>query len=165
MACLALQDRAGVDVNLLMFALWHGVSGRGRLGRKALGRIAGAVSVWQGRVAAPLRDLRRRLKLVVENPALGPLAWPISGLRAEVKRLELEAERIEQAMLFSMAGSPLRPSVGAGARSRAARENVTRYLEIVAPKFDRGLVRELATFVDALDRRKRLKRKSDSGPG
>ena len=29
-ALIALQDRAGLDVNLMLFALWLGVSGRSR---------------------------------------------------------------------------------------------------------------------------------------
>ena len=162
MACLALQDRAGVDVNLLMFALWHGASGRGRLDRPALRRIVRAVSAWQKWVVAPLRDLRRRLKPLTEDPALGPLRWPISRLRAEVKRLELEAEQTEQAMLFAMVKPPNRPPTAGATRNRAARQNVARYLEIAAGKLDRGLARESQIFIDALLPRKRLRRKSDS---
>lgn len=163
-ACLALQDRAGIDVNLLMFALWHGASGRGRLGRPALRRLVRAVSAWQSRVVAPLRDLRRRLKPLTHDPALGPLGRPISSLRAEVKRLELEAEQIEQAMLFAMANPPMRPPLSAEGRYGAARQNVTRYLEIASGELEGGLKRESEIIIDPLRLRKRLKRKSDSKP-
>jgi len=35
-ALIALQDRAGVDVNLMLFALWLGVSASGRLSNEEL---------------------------------------------------------------------------------------------------------------------------------
>ena len=35
-ALIALQDRDGFDVNLILFALWLGISGRGLLGGDAL---------------------------------------------------------------------------------------------------------------------------------
>jgi uncharacterized protein (TIGR02444 family) len=161
-ACLALQDGAGIDVNLLMFALWHGASGRGRLGRTALSRLVRAVAAWQSQVVMPLRDLRRRLKPLVDDPTLGLLVRPISGLRSDVKRLELEAERVELAMLFAMARAPIRSALDAQTRNRAARQNVARYLEIAAGTLDRRLAHESKIFIDALASPKRLKRKSDS---
>ena len=35
-ALIALQDRGGFDVNLILFALWLGISGRGLLGGDTL---------------------------------------------------------------------------------------------------------------------------------
>ena len=46
-ALIALQDRAGGDVNLMLFALWLGVSGGGRLSNEEL--------VTADRIARPLR--------------------------------------------------------------------------------------------------------------
>jgi uncharacterized protein (TIGR02444 family) len=161
-ACLALQDGAGIDVNLLMFALWHGASGRGQLGGTALSRLVRAVAAWQSNVVTPLRDLRRRLKPLTDDPALGLLMRPISGLRSDVKRLELEAERVELAMLYAMARPKIRSAVDTPTRNRAARQNVARYLDIAVGTLDRRLVRESRIFIDALATPKRLKRKSDS---
>ena len=37
-ACIALQERHGIDVNLLLFSAWVGESGRGVLAQSELGR-------------------------------------------------------------------------------------------------------------------------------
>ena len=63
-ALIALQDRAGRDVNLMLFALWLGVSGRSRLSEEKLAvadRIARSIGV---DIVEPLRALRRKLKSV-----------------------------------------------------------------------------------------------------
>ena len=39
-ALIALQDRAGLDVNLMLFALWLGVTGRSPLDHAGLARIS-----------------------------------------------------------------------------------------------------------------------------
>ena len=45
-ACLALQDRAGADVNLLLLACWLGATGR-RLDPAALARLRTDALAWQ----------------------------------------------------------------------------------------------------------------------
>jgi len=94
-ACLALQDRRELDVNLLLFCCWAGSEGR-RLDAEDIARLRDSVGSWQQSVVGPLRDVRRRLK-DLPNPAVGRLG----ALRQAVKDCELEAERIEQAMLHA----------------------------------------------------------------
>ena len=60
-ACLALQDRRGLDVNLLLFCCWAGSRGH-RLDRPALEGLIEAVESWQREVVAPLRQALRHLK-------------------------------------------------------------------------------------------------------
>ena len=93
-ACLALQDAAGVDVNVMLYLLY--LAGRGRkVDADDMRRIEEVAAVWRDAVVAPLREIRRKLKL-----PLGPYEPAVtSGLRDDVKRIELGAERIEQQAL------------------------------------------------------------------
>ena len=85
-ACLALQDRFGVDVPLLLWAAWLGD------GADAAALRAGdrAVGPWRARAVRPLRALRRHLRHTVAG--LDEEAQ--EGWRGSVKRLEIDAERI-----------------------------------------------------------------------
>jgi uncharacterized protein (TIGR02444 family) len=94
-ALIELQDHAELDVNLILFALWHGLSGRGRLDHERLavaGRAAGAI---QAEIIAPLRALRRRLRTDLDAD--------IQRLREAIKALELDAEKIAQTRLAGCA--------------------------------------------------------------
>ena len=59
-ALITLQDRDGLDVNLMLFALWHGMSGRGRLDSDALIAADCTVRELRTEIIEPLRALRRR---------------------------------------------------------------------------------------------------------
>ena len=97
-ALVALQDRDGLDVNLMLFALWLGTSGRGRLGRDDLTASERTVRDIRTEIVGPLRALRRRLK---EHPDK-----EIQDLREGVKALELAAEKLAQVRL----AGPVRPA-------------------------------------------------------
>src|SRR5204863_9624677 len=60
-ACLALQDEAGADVNLMLFLLFLAEHKR-QVAREDIARLDGTVSAWRDRVVKPLRELRRVLK-------------------------------------------------------------------------------------------------------
>lgn len=135
-ALIALQDRDGHDVNLILHALWHGWSGRGALGARELAAAESAVRPIRERIAAPLRDLRRSLKADTD-PA-------VQALRERVKALELEAERIAQSRLAGLAAAPSNAS--AAARRDAARANLARVLGQEAGSA------EAAILIAALDR-------------
>jgi uncharacterized protein (TIGR02444 family) len=93
--CLALQEECGIDVNVLLFCGWLGWSKRVRLEADDLQRIEGVVADWHRCAVKPLRSVRQYLK--------GLDAGGAGGLRERVKADELEAERVEQALLFSYA--------------------------------------------------------------
>jgi uncharacterized protein (TIGR02444 family) len=105
----ALQDEAGLDVNLLLFALWLGLSGRGRLDVGGLDAARqAAVRSLSIAVIAPLRDLRRRLKSYPDAD--------IQSLRERIKALEIEAEHAAQNRLARLA----RPVMAAASGQRLA---------------------------------------------
>ena len=94
-ACLELQDRHGLDVNLLLLCCWLGHCQKAAPTRAEVARLADAVAAWHNDVVRPLRQARRRLK--APGPAIAPAL--AEALRQEVKRIELDAEHIEQLAL------------------------------------------------------------------
>jgi uncharacterized protein (TIGR02444 family) len=119
-ACLALQDEAGADVNLLLFLLFL-ADHRRQISGSDLARLDDAVKAWRGQVVKPLREIRRALKAGV-----GKVPNAVSEtFRAQIKRLELESERIEQHELERM--NAMNFGVVEESRSVAARANVAVY--------------------------------------
>ena len=96
-ACLALQARRDLDVNMLLFCCWCGARGEA-LTAGELGERIVAVRPWQDQVVKPLRAARRWLKGQQTAPATAAEA-----LRQAIKAQELEAERLEQLILADAA--------------------------------------------------------------
>src|SRR5229473_6289231 len=61
-ALIALQDGAGLDVNLILFALWRGVSGRSRLSNAEIATAERSARPITAAIVVPLRALRRQLR-------------------------------------------------------------------------------------------------------
>ena len=112
-ACLALQDRLGGDVCLLLFALFIAREHQIGLADSDFASLDEAVADWRREVIEPLRSVRRRLKLTA-HPAPSPHA---NAVRQHIQRAELAAEQIELAMLArSFARRPhIGPSLSADA--------------------------------------------------
>lgn len=129
-ACLALQDRHGLDVNLMLLCCWAGSHGR-RLDASDVARLMGAVGEWQRAVIGPLRGVRRRLKRSegVDSERLG-------ALRQAVKDCELDAERIEQIMLRDALAPPPEKALPATGQAACAAANLTGYLEVAGVSTD-----------------------------
>lgn len=89
-ACLALQERLGLDVNLLLFCLWTGSRGI-VLASRLMAMAVDVSAMWSGNVVKPLRSVRRFLK---------PMHLPL--YRGQVARAELAAEKLEQMLLFGL---------------------------------------------------------------
>lgn len=143
-ACLALQDRCGADVNVMLFCGWVGRAGRA-LDKRRLQRVMGCVGRWQTEVIAPLRAVRRTLK----NGGLhGSTTAPVTALRRRIAALELELEYVEQTLLFGLActwpppASPQRPAAAVAA-------SLARYLDALPGAPLPPDARHLATLVDA----------------
>ncbi len=89
-ACLALQERHGLDVNLLLFCGWAGRRGRA-LDDAGIARLIEAARRWREATVLPLRRLRKWLK--GQSVAPGAAA---GHLRERIKEDELQAEAIQQ---------------------------------------------------------------------
>jgi uncharacterized protein (TIGR02444 family) len=122
--CLWLQDKFGTNINLLLFCAWLGRRGIA-LNRDDLEGASRVISSWHDHVVRPLRSVRRQMKLHHED---------VSALRTQVQRAEIEAEQVEQAMLFVYA-QDIAPCVDPDAVAR----NVNEYLAMMpAGASDRG---------------------------
>jgi len=95
--CLMLQDRYGIDVNVLLFCAYVGAVHGAVLSAPELTDVSGAVAEWQDKVVRGLREVRRVLKPITSDAT--PVAAPAAALRENVKAMELEAERLEQMIL------------------------------------------------------------------
>lgn len=84
--CLRLQDELGVNVNLLLFCCWLDANGSDK-GSDFLRSVEASVEHWQTDVVQPLRRIRKRV-------AAG-------DFYRRLKTIELEAERLEQDMLYN----------------------------------------------------------------
>jgi uncharacterized protein (TIGR02444 family) len=90
-ALIGLQDRLGLDVNMLLYCCWVGADGR-RLSREDLKAVEAVAESWQSEVVRPLRALRRRLK-----GGFPPMpADRVESYRKRVNELEIEGEHIVQ---------------------------------------------------------------------
>lgn len=93
---MLLQDRFGLDVNVLLFAARVGVAGQ--LTTETLAAASERVAQWHAEVVRPLRAVRRRLK---SGPAPAP-SPATTELREQLKDLEIRSELIELSELDAL---------------------------------------------------------------
>jgi uncharacterized protein (TIGR02444 family) len=131
-ACIELQDKVGVDVNLMLFLLFL-AEDKCVLTREEVARLDSAIAVWRSEVVIPLRDLRRKLKI-----GIGEIPPETSEpFRNMVKRIELESERLEQTRLEEHFSTFL---TKAPSREVAADANLASYAAHLGP-FPQGAVK------------------------
>ncbi len=142
-ACLTLQDGAGVDVNVMLFAMYLALSGR-RISIGDMAVIEAAVEDWRLSAVVPLRHVRRFLKEPPEAFAHGASA----ALRDRIKAVELEAERLQQEALYAL--RPLSQWGDGDAPSRVtAAHNIGAYEHLIGKSFDRQAVSALLDEFEA----------------
>lgn len=123
-ACLRLQDEAGADVNVILLLLWRAAESR-RLSAAELSAVDAAVSGWRSAVVAPLRGVRRWLK-----HHAGPVAAEAAeALRRDIKRIELESERLQQQAMAALAEAAA-PGAPAASPRDAAAASLATYAEL-----------------------------------
>jgi uncharacterized protein (TIGR02444 family) len=105
-ACLELQQRHGLDVNVVLLCCW--LARRGiPVDAAVLGGIAETTEAWQEEFVRPLRAVRNRLKTALAEPQAGSIAARrpelAAALRQRVLALEIDGERLEQLLLAELA--------------------------------------------------------------
>lgn len=158
-SCLRLQERHGIDVNILFCCLWLGMAGRSAT-RRDVARMIGRVRILHDQVVRPLRVARTALKrmLATETGELLPAA---GALRAAIKKSELDAEHLEQIMLAAM---PSRPSARP-AGPALAHANAAVYFAVHGAKLGRGDHADLSGILAALAEDSGLAPESSDAPG
>lgn len=122
-ACLDLQNRRGLNTNLVLFCCWAGFAGAPPLDSGDLSEAVDLVASWQAEVIQPLRWVRR----MVREGITGVPKADAEPVRKQVLEAELEAERAEQRVLQRLLpdiyANPL-PLAGQPVEARAARAAV-----------------------------------------
>jgi uncharacterized protein (TIGR02444 family) len=133
-ACIALQEDAGVDVNLLLFLLWL-ASERRQLSAVEVAELESRIAAWRDTAVIPLRNLRRALK----TPPPLIAAGNGEAFRTRIKAVELEAERLQQEAMYDLArASP--PGTEAAAPQTAAAANIAAYERMNGTSFSKAAV-------------------------
>ncbi len=113
-SALHLQEARGADVNLLLYAMWRASLGLPPFDNAHAAALASRVRAWREAVVEPLRAVRTGLRGGVAHVP-GDEA---EGLRKRTLELEIEAERVEQAVIE--AADPSARGRKAGAADPAA---------------------------------------------
>jgi uncharacterized protein (TIGR02444 family) len=142
-ACIRLQEEAGVDVNLLLFLLWHATHKRA-LSAAEVADLDRRIGPWRDATVIPLRAVRRALKSPqgLVAPATAEL------FRTRIKAAELEAERLQQEAMYEPARAAMLGR-DAPSPSEAARANVAAYQAARGAEFPEPAI---ATLLAALER-------------
>jgi len=139
-ACIALQDEAGVDVNLLLFLLWSATQRR-TLTESEVKDLDRMIGSWRDTAVIPLREMRRALK----SPPKAFAADAAEAFRTRIKQVELEAERLQQETMYALAQSGrFRPT--AATPVEAARASIEAYQALLRPLPRAPLQTVLAAF-------------------
>jgi uncharacterized protein (TIGR02444 family) len=136
-ACIALQETAGVDVNLLLFLLWHATQKRA-LSATDVAELERRIAPWRNMTVIPLRAMRRALK----SPPTLVAGASAELFRTKIKAAELEAERLQQEAMYELA-HPALLGVEASSPEAAARANVAAYAATCGGAFPQPAIETL----------------------
>jgi uncharacterized protein (TIGR02444 family) len=100
-ACLFVQDRYGLNVNVILFCIWVADIGNGTLASVQITTALRRVADWEDQVIQPLREIRRTCR----KEALGVPEFLLQTFLPQIETTELEAEHVEQLVLTELAGS------------------------------------------------------------
>ena len=102
-ACIDLQEHHGIDINVMLFCLWLGETGRGVLDAGECAAMLAATDRWNQDVVKSLRGVRRILKDGFPD-APDDLR---ESLRQEIQAAEINSEHLQQLLLAAAVDRPL----------------------------------------------------------
>ncbi len=143
---LWFQDECRVDVNLMLYCCWAGLSRTQILTGRDMTFLRNLVDRWQSEIVQPLRSLRQELKTDVH----GVLAAEAAGLRVTLEQAELEAERLQQNILYFSAPQETNgyPDEIGGRQNTIS--NLVLYLSQMRGQLDTFMMAQITALVDAL---------------
>ena len=150
-ACLVLQDKFGLDVNMLLFCCWSAARGKVLSGAKTE-EILVITGPWRRNVIEPLRSARRWLKGRAGQELKGPIDPTESeDLRRRILELELEGEKVEQALIIGVHSATPDPIDRAATdASLSARQRASLNLITYARIIGAGQTMEITSQLEAL---------------
>ena len=146
-ACLALQDRHGLDVNVLLFCCWFGCT-RGVVDEPLWDRVLAFSEAWAGNVVRPLRAARTWMKHT------GCAQPDVSNdecmeLREEIKRIELKAEQLQEHALEELARDAPAKILDSTSQIVCTRLNLKNYVRHCGVELDTAACSGLVCIVTA----------------
>jgi uncharacterized protein (TIGR02444 family) len=139
-ACIDLQDKAKVDVNVLFFLLWNATQGRALNAAEVI-EIEHLIGPWREMAVVPVRNVRRALK----SPPPVMSSETAEGFRTRSKAVELEAERLQQEALYGLAQSS-RLGQPSASPAKAAQTSIDSYQNVLGPFPPEPLATVLSAF-------------------
>lgn len=141
-ACLRLQDQRGLDVNLLLFCGWLGVTGRGVLANPTWQELVQWNRAWTEEVIMPLREVRRRLKTQEDRL--------VKALRAKVGVCEIDGEHLAQLRMERVVVDTMPRDLSADEALRDVLGNLGRYLSAWGASLGGEDLRSLRVILQAV---------------
>ncbi len=134
-ACLFVQERYGLNVNLVLFCVWVADCGGGSLTAEHLQEAWRRLADWHKQVIKPLRDIRR----VSRNEALGTPEFLREGFVPQAEAAEQEAGRVAQYVLAEFARTLAGSTQAVNDRADAAMTSLMTYISELDIVSDRQL--------------------------
>ena len=146
-ACLNLQNSYGMDVNMMLFCCWYGLT-YGAIDTRLLQQSLEASRVWSAKTVKPIRDVRLWLK------DIGCSQYSFDtdtckGYRDRIKAVELEAEKIQQLTLESLCREKADNSLSDQSRIVAIAKNLKAYLSAETIQPTKPVIRGLESIIQA----------------
>ena len=141
--CLMFQDDYGADVSIILFISWCSTQGI-RIDDQLLTRVEQSVGVWNRDVVAPLRGMRRELKL----DSRGITRKTVSAFREKLKALELEAEHLELNTLAGLISYKSFSSGDVADEKHLIETGLLQYMETIGFEIDVRTRQKIAEFIE-----------------
>ncbi len=146
-ACITLQNSCGVDVNILLFTLWYGLT-RGSVDETLFREVLEFSERWSAQVVKPLRGVRTWLKSDGCEEA-HVQKEDCQNYREKVKKLELAGEKIQQEALQSMVAGMKETDQSLSIQLESMLVNSAAYFSFLKVEMDNEFKDHLAIIVAA----------------
>lgn len=131
-ACIGLQDRHILDVNLILLSMWLGHNGHPIMDDNALNRALDTSRRWNKDIICGIRAVRLALK-----DDFSPIsAENCEVLRKNILSLEIEGEHLEHLALVSTVTSKPNPELEPSLKLAICTANLGLYLTELEAKLD-----------------------------
>src|SRR5579872_1176774 len=143
-ACLRLQNKAGVDVMLLLMVTFTAAKHRRLLTYEEIKDLDEVCRPWREQIVRPLRGIRMRLK---EGPPPAPCD-ETERFRSNIKAAELAAERLENRLLAE--SLPLGPPEKEPITRERLRASLLEIVGLYAEERAEAVIDSLSSSIDTI---------------